>query len=40
MALMDIADITPLIDSLHKILKPHGTFVFSIDHPYFQAPGC
>lgn len=39
MALMDIADITPLIKSLYKLLKPNGTFVFSITHPCFQAPG-
>ncbi|TFB13495.1 class I SAM-dependent methyltransferase [Filobacillus milosensis] len=39
MALMDIADITPLIASLHKLLKPNGTFVFSITHPCFQPPG-
>lgn len=39
MALMDIADIAPLINSLHKILKPNGNFVFSITHPCFQTPG-
>lgn len=39
MALMDIADINPLIESLHKMLKPNGTFVFSITHPSFQTPG-
>ncbi|MEJ9211278.1 class I SAM-dependent methyltransferase [Bacillus smithii] len=39
MALMDIADITPLVNSLHKLLKSNGTFVFSITHPCFQTPG-
>ncbi|GEL05033.1 hypothetical protein RST01_16600 [Rummeliibacillus stabekisii] len=39
MALMDIADITPLVNSLHKLLKTNGTFVFSITHPCFQTPG-
>lgn len=39
MALMDIADITPLIKSLHTLLKPNGSFVFSITHPCFQTPG-
>ncbi|MEH7386435.1 class I SAM-dependent methyltransferase [Bacillus sp. JJ1521] len=39
MALMDIADITPLVKSLHKMLKPNGVFVFSITHPCFQPPG-
>ncbi len=39
MALMDIADITPLVNSLHKLLKTNGTFVFSIKHPCFQTPG-
>ena len=39
MALMDIANITPLIKSLHKLLKLNGNFVFSITHPCFQTPG-
>jgi 2-polyprenyl-3-methyl-5-hydroxy-6-metoxy-1,4-benzoquinol methylase len=39
MALMDIANITPLIHALQKLLKPNGTFVFSITHPCFQPPG-
>ncbi|RFB14936.1 class I SAM-dependent methyltransferase [Bacillus sp. HNG] len=39
MALMDIADIRPLVNSLHKMLKPNGFFVFSITHPCFQPPG-
>jgi 2-polyprenyl-3-methyl-5-hydroxy-6-metoxy-1,4-benzoquinol methylase len=39
MALMDIADITLLVKSLHQMLKPNGVFVFSITHPCFQPPG-
>lgn len=39
MALMDIADITPLVRSLGSCLKPGGTFVFSIPHPCFRSPG-
>lgn len=38
MALMDIADITFLVKSLQKLLKPKGSFVFSIPHPCFQPP--
>jgi ubiquinone/menaquinone biosynthesis C-methylase UbiE len=38
MALMDIADITPLIRALHTLLQPNGVFVFSITHPCFQTP--
>lgn len=39
MALMDIADILPLIKSLRRLLKSKGSFVFSITHPCFQPPG-
>ncbi|WP_242170552.1 class I SAM-dependent methyltransferase [Priestia koreensis] len=39
MALMDIADITPLAYALHTLLKANGTFVFSVAHPCFQSPG-
>ncbi len=39
MALMDIADITPLVNTLHKLLKEKGSFVFSIPHPCFQTSG-
>ena len=39
MALMDIADIDPLIKALSSLLKPDGAFVFSLAHPCFQTPG-
>lgn len=39
MALMDIADVTPLVRALTELLKPNGLFVFSITHPCFQTPG-
>lgn len=38
MALMDISEITPLINALHKLVKPNGYFVFSILHPCFHTP--
>lgn len=38
MALMDIADINPLFNSVYKLLKPNGIFVFSVMHPCFQSP--
>lgn len=39
MALMDIADIVPLARGLGRCLKPGGSFVFSVPHPCFRAPG-
>jgi SAM-dependent methyltransferase len=36
MALFDIADIETLFRTLPKLLKPHGTFVFSLTHPAFN----
>ncbi|NOT05463.1 MAG: class I SAM-dependent methyltransferase [Anaerolineales bacterium] len=36
MALFDMADIQPLFRALPKLLKPNGTFVFSITHPAFN----
>jgi len=39
MALMDMADIEPLFDTLPKLLKPGGWFVFSVVHPFFMSPG-
>jgi 2-polyprenyl-3-methyl-5-hydroxy-6-metoxy-1,4-benzoquinol methylase len=38
MALMDIADIDPLIKALAKMLRTGGAFVFSILHPCFNNP--
>jgi SAM-dependent methyltransferase len=35
MALMDIADIGPLLDFLAGNLRPGGRFVFSMSHPLF-----
>lgn len=36
MALFDIADIQPLFTALPELLKPEGTFVFSLAHPAFN----
>lgn len=38
MALMDIADIQPLMAALPLLLLPHGRFVFSVLHPGFNNP--
>jgi 2-polyprenyl-3-methyl-5-hydroxy-6-metoxy-1,4-benzoquinol methylase len=38
MALFDMADIEPLFRVLPKLLKPNGTFVFSLIHPAFNNP--
>jgi 2-polyprenyl-3-methyl-5-hydroxy-6-metoxy-1,4-benzoquinol methylase len=38
MALMDMADIEPLLAALPTLLKPGGWFVFSVIHPCFQTP--
>ena len=40
MALFDMADIEPLFRTLPKLLKPGGTFVFSICHPAFNDSSC
>ena len=39
MALMDIAEIDPLMHALAVLLKPGGRFVFSVLHPCFNNPG-
>ncbi len=36
MALFDMADIGPLFRALPKLLKPGGTFVFTLTHPAFN----
>jgi len=36
MALMDMAEIDPLLRALARLLKPNGRFVFSITHPCFN----
>jgi len=36
MALMDMAEIEPLLAAVHKLLKPGGRFVFSQTHPCFS----
>jgi 2-polyprenyl-3-methyl-5-hydroxy-6-metoxy-1,4-benzoquinol methylase len=38
MALMDMADIDPLMNALAVVLKPGGRFVFSVLHPCFNNP--
>jgi SAM-dependent methyltransferase len=38
MALMDIADIDPLMSALASLIRPDGRFVFSILHPCFNNP--
>jgi 2-polyprenyl-3-methyl-5-hydroxy-6-metoxy-1,4-benzoquinol methylase len=38
MALMDIAEIQPLMEALPSLLSPDGRFVFSLLHPCFNNP--
>src|SRR5262249_43466083 len=38
MALMDLADIRPLMNALTSLLLPAGRFVFSVLHPCFNNP--
>jgi 2-polyprenyl-3-methyl-5-hydroxy-6-metoxy-1,4-benzoquinol methylase len=38
MALMDLADIRPLMNALESLLRPTGRFVFSVLHPCFNNP--
>lgn len=39
MALMDVAEIGPLMRALSRLLRPGGRFVFSVSHPCFQTNG-
>jgi 2-polyprenyl-3-methyl-5-hydroxy-6-metoxy-1,4-benzoquinol methylase len=39
MAIMDMADIDPLMNALALLLRPGGRFVFSVLHPCFNNPG-
>ena len=39
MCLMDMSDLCPLAAALGSALKTSGSFVFSVMHPCFQAPG-
>jgi 2-polyprenyl-3-methyl-5-hydroxy-6-metoxy-1,4-benzoquinol methylase len=38
MAIMDIVDINPLLESVPRLMKPDGRFVFTIMHPCFNHP--
>jgi len=38
MALMDMADIGPLMKALDALIRPNGRFVFSVMHPCFNNP--
>lgn len=40
MALMDMAEIDPLMTAVQRLLKPGGRFVFSVMHPCFNSNGC
>jgi len=39
MGLMDMPEITPLLSVLTRMLKPGGSFVFSVTHPCFHSTG-
>lgn len=39
MALMDMAQIDPLMRAMSRLLKPGGRFVFSVTHPCFNHSG-
>jgi ubiquinone/menaquinone biosynthesis C-methylase UbiE len=39
MALMNLDDLPQVFQTVHRILKPGGWFVFAITHPCFQTPG-
>ena len=38
MALMDVAELAPTLQSVARILKPNGRFVFSTLHPCYNTP--
>jgi 2-polyprenyl-3-methyl-5-hydroxy-6-metoxy-1,4-benzoquinol methylase len=38
MALFDMAEIEPLMQTLPRLLRPGGRFVFSVIHPCFNSP--
>ena len=38
MAIMDMAEIEPLAESVSRLLKPGGRFVFAVMHPAFNSP--
>lgn len=38
MALMDIPDLTAVLRSVARVLRPGGWFVFTINHPCFKPP--
>ncbi len=40
LALMDIADHRAMFRAVHRVLKQHGTFAFSLLHPCFEGPFC
>ena len=40
MAIMDMADIDPLMSAVSRVLKPKGRLVFTLCHPCFNHTGC
>ena len=38
LALMDIPDLAATLETVQRVLRPSGWFVFSITHPCFEAP--
>ena len=38
MALMDIPDLAPTLDSVARVLRPGGWFIFAIIHPCYNPP--
>src|SRR2546423_4561517 len=39
MALMDMAELAPMLRGVRSVLRPNGRFVFSVTHPCFQTEG-